>query len=380
MEQIIITNDYGHGGADPGATGNGIVEKSANLITGLSCTKELRRHNIIVKETRDTDKTVSLEERVRIANNNGSKYFISIHHNAGGGDRGEYIHSIYRGNGLALANSIGTEMQNVLGQQKKVYEKMGEGNKDYFYVIRNTNMDAVIVEVCFLDNAEDVKIADTIAEQERNGIVIAHGVLKHLGIPIKPQDNIPTPPPSQPSGEMYRVRKTWADASSQKGAYSILDNAIAECKKHKGYSVFNSKGTIVYSNASVVENIDVIYQVYSNGRWFSNVKNTSDYAGVFGQDVEAMYANLSKGSIEYRVSAVNRDYYSWVKDRQDFAGVLGVSIDRLQMRLVNLPNHKVMYRVKLLKGVWLDWVTDTTDFAGIRGCCIEAVEVKVLPR
>ena len=48
--------------------------------------------------------------------------------------------------------------------------------------------------------------------------------------------------------ELYRVRKTWEDAASQVGAFKVLENAIAECKKHKGYSVFNSKGVAVYKN------------------------------------------------------------------------------------------------------------------------------------
>lgn len=48
--------------------------------------------------------------------------------------------------------------------------------------------------------------------------------------------------------ELYRVRKTWADAKSQIGAYKVLANAIAECKKHKGYSVFDSKGKVVFKN------------------------------------------------------------------------------------------------------------------------------------
>lgn len=45
---------------------------------------------------------------------------------------------------------------------------------------------------------------------------------------------------------MYRVRKTWADAASQLGAFSILENAKAACKT--GYSVFDSKGNVVYTN------------------------------------------------------------------------------------------------------------------------------------
>lgn len=50
--------------------------------------------------------------------------------------------------------------------------------------------------------------------------------------------------------ELYRVRKTWADAKSQKGAYSVLANAKAMADKNPGYSVFNSKGNVVYTGKS----------------------------------------------------------------------------------------------------------------------------------
>ena len=45
--------------------------------------------------------------------------------------------------------------------------------------------------------------------------------------------------------ELYRVRKTWQDASSQIGAYSNFENAKKACRA--GYSVFGSQGNILYS-------------------------------------------------------------------------------------------------------------------------------------
>lgn len=49
------------------------------------------------------------------------------------------------------------------------------------------------------------------------------------------------------SKEMYRVRKTWADAASQKGAFTDKNNAIDCCKKAgSGYEVYDSKGKVVY--------------------------------------------------------------------------------------------------------------------------------------
>ena len=48
------------------------------------------------------------------------------------------------------------------------------------------------------------------------------------------------------SQNLYRVRKSWTDNSSQTGAYSSLENAKKNCKV--GYSVFDSNGNVVYSN------------------------------------------------------------------------------------------------------------------------------------
>lgn len=48
--------------------------------------------------------------------------------------------------------------------------------------------------------------------------------------------------------ELYRVRKTWKDADSQLGAFSVLANAKALCDKNPGYSVFDSNGKAVYTN------------------------------------------------------------------------------------------------------------------------------------
>ena len=44
----------------------------------------------------------------------------------------------------------------------------------------------------------------------------------------------------------YRVRKSWADAKSQKGAYKILDNAKKCADQNPGYKVFDADGKVVY--------------------------------------------------------------------------------------------------------------------------------------
>lgn len=48
----------------------------------------------------------------------------------------------------------------------------------------------------------------------------------------------------------YRVRKTWEDASSQKGAFKVLGNAKKCADENPGYGVFDGAGKVVYTNAA----------------------------------------------------------------------------------------------------------------------------------
>lgn len=61
----------------------------------------------------------------------------------------------------------------------------------------------------------------------------------------------------------YRVRKTWADAKSQKGAYKVLKNAKACADKNEEYSVYDWNGNVVYepSKSSEPEQKKVSYRV-----------------------------------------------------------------------------------------------------------------------
>lgn len=52
--------------------------------------------------------------------------------------------------------------------------------------------------------------------------------------------------PAPEAEQWYRVRKSWADAASQIGAYKVLENAKAACKP--GYAVFDANGREIYVN------------------------------------------------------------------------------------------------------------------------------------
>lgn len=53
----------------------------------------------------------------------------------------------------------------------------------------------------------------------------------------------------------YRVRKTWADAASQIGAFKQKENAINLCKANSGYRVFDQNGKQVYPAAATTASV-----------------------------------------------------------------------------------------------------------------------------
>ena len=55
---------------------------------------------------------------------------------------------------------------------------------------------------------------------------------------------------SKPAEAWYRVRKSWADVSSQKGAFKSLENAKKCADENPGYSVFDESGKSVYTGAA----------------------------------------------------------------------------------------------------------------------------------
>lgn len=231
MNNKMVVLDYGHGGTDPGACSDGYQEKVWNIETGKAAKEELDRHGVVVYETRVGDQTLSINQRCSIANKSNAKWFVSIHHNGGKGDRGEAIHSIYAGDGKELADKIGEELKAIGQTNIKIYSKTGAGNKDYYGVIRGTKMDSVIVEVCFIDNAVDREIADTLEERQRNGRAIAHAILKKIGIAIKQDTGTESNTPEATfSNGSYSGKKARVVADSLNVRYDRWINEASEPK------------------------------------------------------------------------------------------------------------------------------------------------------
>ena len=71
------------------------------------------------------------------------------------------------------------------------------------------------------------------------------------------------------ASQLYRVRKSWADSKSQKGAFSVLANAKQCADSNKGYSVFDGNGKKVYpaDAPDTKKSVDAIAREVIRGYW-----------------------------------------------------------------------------------------------------------------
>ena len=77
--QFTVVIDAGHGGKDPGNTGNGFIEKDIALKISTNLGTLLEKRGVNVIYTRKKDVFIGLFERANIANQSDAQLFISIH-------------------------------------------------------------------------------------------------------------------------------------------------------------------------------------------------------------------------------------------------------------------------------------------------------------
>ena len=177
----------GHGGKDIWAVGYR-VEKDGALVIATACKDYLIANGVEVKMSRYIDEDESLTSKINECNAYCPNLCADIHLNAGGGDGAEVFHSIVNGKGKILAENILNELVAIGQNSRGTKTKTNSKGRDYFGFIRSTNAPAVIVESFFVDNAEDVKIGDTVEKQKKIGQAIARGLLKTLNLADRGQN------------------------------------------------------------------------------------------------------------------------------------------------------------------------------------------------
>lgn len=197
----IVVLDPGHGGSDPGASGNGLIEKELTLKIASYCKRELEKYyGVKVYMTRSSDVGVGLEERVQIAKNYGADVFVSIHINSA--SPGAYGAEVFYPNanynpsvhepGKNLAQNIQNELVALglgnrgIKEASTVNDTYPDGSKqDYYSVIRNSKLNGfpgIIVEHAFISNPSDAAFLAQESNLQRLGIADATGIAKQYNL------------------------------------------------------------------------------------------------------------------------------------------------------------------------------------------------------
>lgn len=189
----VVLWDPGHGGADPGALSGGLLsntEQFYNLRYGIYAATHLAQtYGATSLLTRWTDESLSLEDRVEMANALRADVFVSCHNNAAGGKGFESFRDIDPDIPALLVEEarLQAKVHEAIGD--KVLSKYGERDRGLkqadFYVLRNTLMPAVLLEGAFMDHPEDAKLLATPAYLRDLGVAAAVGVAAYLGLTPK---------------------------------------------------------------------------------------------------------------------------------------------------------------------------------------------------
>ena len=178
--KFTVVLDPGHGGPDPGAIGIGGIRETDVVLEVSKVVKNLlSEKGVKVRLTRTNEVDLDLPPRVSIANNTDADIFVSIHANASRGKRRD-INGLetfyYRGwRGRVLAKKIQKQILRVSPGSPDRGVKQGR-----FYVIKNTRMPAVLVEIGFLTGRLDARRLEKTSHRKRIAYAIAKGILEYL--------------------------------------------------------------------------------------------------------------------------------------------------------------------------------------------------------
>jgi len=208
--------DPGHGGKDPGAVSNGVLEKDINLRMAKILGKILEDKGFQVLYTRKTDKFIPLEERTALANSKKADLFISLHCNAHKrsnvhGLEVYYLNLASSKDAVRVAareNSVTAKkisdlqviltdlmlnskikesaslaeqvLDEALDYSSKFYKLNDHGVRQApFYVLMGAKMPAVLIEAGYITNYRERKRLQSYAYLKRMAWGISNGILAY---------------------------------------------------------------------------------------------------------------------------------------------------------------------------------------------------------
>ena len=345
-DYLIVAIDPGHGGYDPGASGNGLKESDLTWSIASHMRDELDTYTGVTPYmTRSQNQFVGVQERAELAASVGADVFVSIHINSGGG-RGAEVYVPYPGGYLNQeTNVVGTQLaQKVIAKLEQLglscrglkydnfepdgdYPAYPDGSwPDYLGVIRESRrhgIPAILIEEGFIDNGGDAsKLA---SDDVRRQMGVGHAAA------VAEQYNLGREADAQRVASVkvtaYIADLGWEDA--------VYDQKVAGTTgKNKSLQAF----TVQLQNGPASIG-DIEYRAYVGNTWQGWVSNGAT-AGTVGKNmpIQAIQVKLTgdaanRYDVYYRVHSAEIGWLGWTKNGES-AGTRGYGYDAQAMEVV----------------------------------------------
>lgn len=163
-KQINVVIDASHGGHDFGVTSNDITEKQ--IVEQITNKIKSSNNNVVIHLTRNEDKFLSLEERTDFINKMKPDLVLSLHVNASLNNEtsGLEFYVAKETEFFLKSNEIAEQLNDKFSENTNL--KMLGVKNGPFYILKKSDVPAVIIELGYLTNENDKKYL--IDEKEQN--------------------------------------------------------------------------------------------------------------------------------------------------------------------------------------------------------------------
>ncbi len=183
-DKPLVVIDPGHGGVDPGTSGNGLVEKEVSLDLCKKIESSLKKSGINTYMIRDDDKTIDYRERIKIANTKNAALYLSIHcdnfkDTSTNGFEVFYSRATDLKKGNLLEKDYAKIMENSLINVPEIKSRGIYPNATYSVLVR-AQMPSIIFEMGFLSNKNDADQLKSQSYKLRAAEALSQGIQKSL--------------------------------------------------------------------------------------------------------------------------------------------------------------------------------------------------------
>jgi len=184
MENFKLAIIAGHGDKDSGAFANGVDERDINLVVAKEMERILCDYCDVIMTRTDNDTFLTPEQCANIANNSGADLAWHVHHNAGGGDGFDIIHSVFIESSESdeLAKLLAIKYKELGQNEHGVYSKWNSSyNENYYAALRHSEITALISEFAFMDSL-DFEAIDSEYKLKQEAKASAETIIEFYGL------------------------------------------------------------------------------------------------------------------------------------------------------------------------------------------------------